>query len=123
MFAADMGGGGGGPTGPTYSGPQQLRIEPSAIPGALVAFRDAYDAVAAKVRDLRGLEVREWAKDPVSGETATQFSRRTSGDGDSAMECLTGYEKQLKQVISSLEQAEAQYQALEGNNAALWGKH
>lgn len=118
-----MVGGSAGPSGPSYSGPQQLRIEPSAIPGALTAFRDAYDAVAAKVRDLRGLEVREWAGDPVSSETATQFTKRTSGDGDSAMEALVGYEKQLRQVIASLEQSEAEYTALEGNNAALWGKH
>jgi len=125
MFV-DGGGGGGGSapvTTPTYSGPQQLQIEPSAIPTALSAFQEAHQAVTAKVRDLHALDVREWAADPVSGATAMRFSERTSGGGDSAMACLEGYQKQLERVIKTLEITKAEYTRLEGSNAALWGKY
>ena len=121
MFLRD---GGGGPVspGPTFTGTQQLRIEPSAIPGALAAFREAYDRVSRKVNELSGLPVNEWAGDPVSSETATQFGQRTNGGGaDSAYECLLGYQKQLANAIESLELSEQQYLATEGTNSARWG--
>jgi hypothetical protein len=117
------GGGGGASTTPTYSGPQQLKIEPSAIPTALSAFQEAHEAVSAKVRDLRGLDVREWAGDPVSGATAKRFNERTHGGGQSAIAALEGYQKQLESVIKTLEKTKADYTRLEGSNAALWGKY
>ena len=125
MFLADGGGGGGRAVStPTFSGTQTLHIEPSAIPEALKAFNEAYDRVSAKVRDLAALPVREWAADPVSGETATQFAERTrTGGADSAFACLTGYQKQLKAAIDSLTSAQEHYQRVEGTNSARWGKY
>lgn len=123
MFVAD-GGGGSTTSGPTFTGTQTLHIEPSAIPEALKAFTDAYDRVSRKVRDLSNLPVREWASDPVSGETALQFAERTNtGGADSAFVCLTGYQKQLKAAIDSLTSAHADYLAVEGNNTDRWGKY
>ncbi|GGS20722.1 MULTISPECIES: hypothetical protein [Actinokineospora] len=120
MFLAD---GGGGAAPPAYSGTQTLSIEPSAIPGALAAFRDAYDRVAAKVAALDGLAVPEWAGDPVSGETAAQFAQRTNGGAaDSAIACLRGYEHQLLAAVTALEAAYAAYSMTEGTNTAMWGK-
>lgn len=125
MFVADGGGGGGSTTSsPTFTGTQTLHIEPSAIPEALKAFTDAYDRVSRKVRDLANLPVREWAGDPVSGETAVQFAERTNtGGADSAYACLIGYQKQLKAAIDSLTSAQADYLRVEGTNSARWGKY
>lgn len=122
MFLAD-GGGGGAPAPPAYSGTQTLTIEPSAIPGALAAFREAHERVLAKVAALDGLEVREWAADPVSGETATQFQQRTNGGAaDSAIACLRGYERQLRGAVDALAAAHAAYTLTEGDNTDMWGK-
>ncbi|HEX2133447.1 MAG TPA: hypothetical protein VHH15_18010 [Actinophytocola sp.] len=121
MFLRDGGGGAVSP-GPTFTGSQRLRIEPSAIPEALAAFRDAHDRVSRKVNELSGLPVNDWAGDPVSNETAAQFGQRTNGGGsDSAYECLLGYQKQLANAIESLELSEQQYLATEGTNSARWG--
>lgn len=123
MYLAD-GGGGSASSGPTYTGTQRLNIEPSAIPGALKAFTDAHDRVSRKVRELRGLPIREWAADPVSGETAVQFTERTNGGGeDSAIACLTGYQKQLQAAIDSLQSAHDTYLAVEGTNTERWGTY
>lgn len=121
-LAADAGG--GSSSGPEYTGTQRLHIEPSAIPDALKAFREAYERVNRKVADLRGLPIKDWAGDPVSNETATQFHERTNGGGrDSAIACLTGYQKQLQAAVDSLQKAHDSYLRIEGDNSALWGKH
>jgi hypothetical protein len=124
VFLADGGGGGTVPTGPTFTGSQNLRIEPSAIPQALAAFRDAHDRIDRKVQELGTLQVNNWAQDPVSGETAKIFTERTNGGGaDSAIACLTGYRDQLADAIDSLQKAQDQYLAVEGTNTARWGKY
>ena len=124
MFAADGGGGGIAPAGPTFTGTQRLRIEPWAIPEALKAFREAHERVSAKVRELSALPVRDWAGDPVSGETAQRFTERSNGAGaESAIECLTGYQNQLANAIESLSSAHADYLAIEGTETARWGKY
>jgi hypothetical protein len=120
VYLAD--GGGGGSTGPSYTGPQTLNIEPSAIPGALAAFRTAHERVSKKVQALSALEVRNWAHDPVSGETAQQFTERTNGGGaDSAIACLKGYEEQLQRACDSLQAAYNGYMLTEGTNTEKWG--
>ncbi len=123
MFLAD-GGGGGSSSGPSYSGTQTLKIEPSAIPAALAAFRTAYDRVSRKVDELGGLNIQPWAQDPVSDQTATHFRQRsTGGDAESAIKCLTGYRDQLRRACEALESAQHDYTVMEGNNSALWGKY
>lgn len=123
MYLQD-GGAGAAPAGPTFTGTQHLRIEPSAIPQALAAFREAHERVLKKVDELGSLPVDNWAGDPVSGETAKVFTNRTNGGGaDSAIACLTGYEEQLRNAIDSLEQAHAEYLAIEGTNTDRWGKY
>ncbi|HWM06294.1 MAG TPA: hypothetical protein VNP92_28455 [Actinophytocola sp.] len=123
MYLIDGGGGGAVPAGPTFTGTQSLRIEPSAIPEALAAFKEAHDRVSRKVQQLGSLECRDWAGDPVSGETAVQFGQRTNGGADSAMACLTGYQQQLENAIKSLQDAHDDYLAIEGTNTARWGKY
>jgi hypothetical protein len=121
----DGGGGGGAPAAPTYAGTQQrLHIEPSAIPTALAAFREAHDKIDQKVLALQGLQVNKWADDPVSDETAKLFTDRTNGGGaDSAITCLVGYRDQLAAAIDSLQKSHAQYIATEGTNTERWGKY
>jgi hypothetical protein len=123
VFLAD-GGGGGTPSGPSYSGTQTLKIEPSAIPAALKAFQTAHDRVSKKVDELSGMQVPAWAGDPVSHETATHFANRSTGGGaDSAIKCLTGYRDQLKAACDSLSAAQQAYTVMEGENSAYWGKY
>ena len=123
MFLAD-GGGGGTSSKPSYSGTQTLKIDPTAIPGALAAFRTAHERVAKKVDELTGINIQPWAHDEVSAETAKQFEQRSTGGGaDSAIKCLVGYRDQLKQACDSLQGAFDTYTAMEGDNSALWGRH
>jgi hypothetical protein len=123
VYLADGGGGSAAAT-PAFTGTQRLHIEPSAIPEALKAFKDAADRVQTKVQDLRGLPIRDWAGDPVSGETAVQFAERSNtGGADSAIACLAGYQKQLQAAIESLQGAHDSYLRIEGTNTALWGKY
>jgi hypothetical protein len=122
VYLVDGGGGGTSPE-PSYTGPQTLNIEPHAIPAALAAFRVAHEKVAKKVEQLQGLPITPWAGDEVSRETAQQFAERSTGGGaESAIACLLGYEKQLRAACESLEDAQRMYTAMEGDNAALWGK-
>ena len=124
MFLAD--GGGGGTTAPTpqFTGTQTLHVEPSAIPEALKAFTDAHERVSAKITELTQLPIRDWAGDPVSGETAVQFQHRSNtGGADSAIACLKGYQKQLKGAIDSLTSAHDDYLRVEGDNTDQWGKY
>ena len=123
MFLAD-GGGGGTSSGPSFSGTQTLRVEPSAIPEALKAFQVAHDRVSKKVDELSGMHIPPWAHDEVSDQTATQFADRSTGGGaDSAMKCLVGYRDQLKRACDSLASAQHDYTVMEGDNSAYWGKH
>lgn len=119
MFHTD--GGGGGTSAPSYSGTQTLQIEPSAIPGALKAFQRAHDRVDQKVKELSGIDIRPWAGDEVSSETASQFEERSLGGGESAYQVLVGYRDQLQRARDSLQRAFEAYTAMEGDNSALWG--
>jgi len=118
-------GGGSGPVAePTFTGTQSLSIEPSSIPAALVAFKEAHERLSKKVEQLGGLPIVQWAADPVSSETVTEFSERSNGGGqDSAIACLMGYERQLARAIDSLQSAHDSYLATEGTNSERWGKY
>jgi hypothetical protein len=100
-----------------------LTIDPSTIPAALRAFQEAYDRVERKVSQLRGMDIRPWASDEVSSQTAMLFHDRTRGGGDSAIACLTGYQKQLAAACESLQKAHDAYLANEGANSERWGKY
>jgi hypothetical protein len=118
-------GGGSGPVAaPTFTGTQSLSIEPSSIPAALSAFREAHHRLARKVEQLGGLPITQWAGDPVSSETVKEFTERSTGGGeDSAIACLTGYQRQLERAIDSLQSAHDSYLATEGTNTERWGKY
>ena len=118
------GDGGSSPVEPTFSGPQTLNVEPSAIPAALAAFTKAHDRLTKKVDELTGLQIRPWAGDEVSHETATRFGERSQGGGaDSAIACLKGYQEQLAAACTALADSQERYLRTEGENAALWGKY
>jgi hypothetical protein len=115
------GDGGSSSVEPTFSGPQTLRIDGDAIPGALAAFTQAYDRVKAKVDELNGLQIQPWAGDSVSHETATQFHDRSQGGGEnSAAQCLTGYLTQLEGACHALAQSQKQYHLTEDENTLRW---
>jgi hypothetical protein len=123
VYLADGGGGGSTPA-PLFTGTQTLHVEPSAIPEALKAFTVAHERVSRKISELEGLPIREWAGDPVSSETAVQFAERSNNGGfDSALACLTGYQKQLERAIESLQGAYDDYLRVEGDNTTQWGSY
>ena len=106
---------------PTFSGPQTLQIEGDAIPRALAAFTKAHDQVKAKVDQLHGLDIRPWAGDGVSRETAQQFQQRSQGGGaDSAIQCLTGYLRQLEGACHALAESQKRYNMTEDANTLRW---
>ena len=118
------GDGGSSSSEPTFSGPQTLHIEASAIPTALAAFTQAHDRVKAKVDQLNGLTIRPWAGDSVSDETATQFQQRSQGGGaNSAAECLTGYLQQLAGACTALAQSQQRYNLTEDENTLRWTQY
>jgi hypothetical protein len=118
------GDGGSSNTEPTFSGPQTLRVEPAAIPVALAAFTEAHDRVKAKVDELNGLTIQPWASDGVSHETASQFQERSQGGGaNSAIECLTGYLRQLEGACTALADSQKRYHLTEDANTARWTQY
>lgn len=122
MYLQD-GGGAATPAGPTFTGTQRLRIEPDAIPEAVAAFKEAFERVDTMVGQLEALPVRQWAADPVSGETATQFSERTCQGADSALKCLKGYRDQLAAAVDSLTGTRTMYANTEEANTTPWLKY
>lgn len=118
MFLAD---GGGGASSPLEFGQRKLKVDPSAIPQARAAFEKALDEFDAKIKpQADSLSTRPWAGDPISSETSKAFNDQTS---DKALTALTVYRAQLAGVIDQLKMIEEQYRQVEGDNAAMWGKH
>ena len=122
MFLAD-GGGGGTSSSQNLGGTRTLFIEWAAIPDALTAFRAARDKVKKKVDELNGLDIRPWAEDPVSDETATQFAERSASGADSAAQVLFQYHHMLNQVTEALEQTQRGYGLMDGDNTARMSGH
>ena len=118
MYLAD---GGGTSSTPPEFGQRKLKVDPSAIPEARKAFERALDEFEAKIKPaVNDLPTRPWAEDPISSETSKAFNEQTS---EKALAALTFYKKQLVGVIDQLKMIEEQYRQVEGDNAAMWGKH
>ena len=118
MHLAD---GGGGVSTPTEFGQRKLKVDPSAIPEARKAFERAIDEFDAKIkRAVSDLPTKPWAQDPISSETSKAFNEQTSGK---ALAALNFYREQLQGVVDQLKMIEEQYRQVEGDNAAMWGKH
>jgi hypothetical protein len=117
VFIAD--GGGGSSSTPIYSGTEQtLSLDLAAIPAALEAFRVARDRVENKLKELGGLDIRPWAGDEVSQQTAVQFAERSYSGAESAFDCLRGYHQQLDNVCMALEKAQKVYLGMDSGNQA-----
>jgi hypothetical protein len=113
--------GGGGVSTPTEFGQRKLKVDPSAIPEARKAFERAIDEFDAKIkRAVSDLPTKPWAHDPISSETSKAFNEQTSGK---ALAALNFYREQLQGVVDQLKMIEEQYRKVEGDNAAMWGKH
>ncbi|KOV80316.1 hypothetical protein [Nocardia sp. NRRL S-836] len=115
----------GGRSGADSSPPVQheLNVEPEAIP----ALRSTFSAALTKLDKqielaITEFRVRPWAGDPVSAEAAEKFNERSVTDGDSALEALQNYQRQLKTAMDNLNQIERQYRVVEGDNTGLMGK-
>ncbi|MFD4674595.1 transcriptional regulator [Lentzea sp. NPDC058450] len=118
MFLAD---GGGGASSPPEFGQRKLKVDPSAIPQARKAFEQALAEFNEKITPaVDDLPTKPWAGDPISSETSKAFNEQTS---EKALAALKFYKQQLTGVIDQLKMIEEQYRQVEGDNAAMWGKH
>ncbi|SDJ77716.1 hypothetical protein SAMN04488074_103198 [Lentzea albidocapillata subsp. violacea] len=115
----------GGRSGADTSPPGQheLNVEPEAIP----ALRNTFSAALIKLDKqiemaITEFRVRPWAGDPVSAEAAEKFNDRSIADGDSALQALLNYQRQLKTAMDNLNQIERQYHLVEGDNTGMMNK-
>ncbi|MCE7005351.1 hypothetical protein LWC34_21330 [Kibdelosporangium philippinense] len=115
-------GGGSSAPSPTGSGSTfGLRINPTAIPGAYLAFHEAAREVRDLVANLQRLSQPNWAGDPVSKTTAQRFD---TGDGTTgrmaAINTLTKYANELQNSGDALKEAHDRYMEVEGVNSERW---
>jgi hypothetical protein len=100
-----------------------LNVEPGSIPTLRKAFSTALTKLDKQIElAVTEFRVRPWAGDPVSAEAAQKFNERSVSDGDSALEALQNYQKQLKSAMDSLDEVERQYRIVEGDNTRLMNK-
>lgn len=106
------------------SGPQKLKVDPSAIPDARKLFQKAMADLQTQLNSAAGdLRARNWAGDPVSSETAEKFNTHTFDGAGAALQALNGYYNQLKAAHDALFRSEQEYTRVEGDNSALWGRY
>lgn len=99
-----------------------VRIEPSSIPKLVGTLQESLDSVGVQIEQaITELRVRPWAGDPVSDNAAEEFNRRSTGDDEGALPALYDYRDQLQAAAESLNQAQAQYQRIDGDNAVDLG--
>lgn len=116
MFIADGGGSAASPTGP-----QTLKVDPPAIPGARDAFYEAAEQIELLVKRLNGINTPPWANDPVSKVTADRFDTGTADMGtNAAIRALTQYGVELRETGDALNRAYNEYVAVEGTNTEKW---
>ena len=115
----------GGTSGADATPPvaHRLNVEPGSIPTLRKAFSTALTKLDKQIElAVTEFRVRPWAGDPVSAEAAEIFNERSVSSGDSALEALQNYQKQLKQAMDSLDVVERQYRVIEGDNTGLMNK-
>ncbi|ATE57252.1 MULTISPECIES: transcriptional regulator [Actinosynnema] len=99
---------------------QALDVDPSAIPSLKSAFSGALSKLDQQIEmAVTEVRVRPWAGDPVSIEAAEKFNERSVDSGDSALDALQGYQRQLKSAMDALTLVERQYQVIEDDNSGL----
>ncbi|WP_246843026.1 transcriptional regulator [Allokutzneria sp. NRRL B-24872] len=99
---------------------QRMKVEKSAIPTMRKAFQRALDRLTPEVGQARSdLRIRPWAGDPVSAEAAERFNDRSVDSGEAALGALEGYQQQLNNAVSALEQIERGYRRMESGNRDL----
>jgi hypothetical protein len=119
VYLADGGGGSVSPT--TATGPQTLKVDPPAIPGARDAFLAAAQEIDELVSRLNGMTTPPWAADPVSRETAHRFEAGAGDRGTQpAIEALSKYGRELRASGEALHQAYVAYVENEGTNTERW---
>ncbi|KJK33994.1 transcriptional regulator [Lentzea aerocolonigenes] len=115
----------GGRSGADSSPPvsHELSVEPEAIPALRSTFSSALTKLDKQIEmAITEFRVRPWAGDPVSAEAAEKFNDRSISDGDSALQALLNYQRQLKTAMDNLNQIERQYQVVEGDNTGMMNK-
>lgn len=115
----------GGRSGADSSPPgqHQLNVEPEAIPALRNTFSNALTKLDKQIElAITEFRVRPWAGDPVSKEAAEKFNERSVTDGDSALQALLNYQRQLKTAMDNLNQIERQYRVVEGDNTGMMNK-
>ncbi|MET0135786.1 MAG: hypothetical protein ABW215_19570 [Kibdelosporangium sp.] len=109
------------PGSTTGTGPQTLKVDPPAIPGARDAFLAAADEIDALVAQLNGMNTPAWAGDPVSQQTAERFETGAGDRGTQpAIAALRKYGDELRASGVALQNAYTAYVQNEGANTERW---
>jgi hypothetical protein len=101
---------------------RDLIVQPGAVAELRDAFSGALDRVDRQI-ELAGTDLRvaAWAQDPVSTSAATTFNQRSidpAGGGDSALDALLAYRRQLSTAVDNLAKTAQQYALAEEDGSA-----
>ncbi|MBV8932412.1 MAG: transcriptional regulator [Kutzneria sp.] len=96
------------------------RVDPAAIPNLRKVFTNALVKLDKQIEmAISDVRIRPWAGDPVSQQAAEEFNLRSFGGGDSVLDSLQAYQRQLKSALDALQQVEQQYHEVERDNTRL----
>ena len=96
-----------------------FKVDPAAIPSLRRVFTTALVKLDQQIEmAISDVRIRPWAGDPVSQQAASDFNAHSSG-GDSALDALQAYQRQLRGALDALTEVEQGYRAVEQDNTKL----
>jgi hypothetical protein len=99
-----------------------LRVPAEALPAVIAAHETALRDLGPVLSNLStaGRIARPWTDDPVAFEITQRFNAYAVDGTDSAYAFLRQYEQRLREVLATLQTAQAAYQAGEATTAAAF---
>jgi len=104
---------------PSPSGHATLRVDRASLPRLRQVFDGAMSRLDEQIElAMTGVRVSPWAGDPVSGNAADDFNKRSVDDPDSALNVLRAYQQRLKSASDALTLVAEEYRIVETTNTA-----
>ncbi|TWF74777.1 hypothetical protein FHX44_11659 [Pseudonocardia hierapolitana] len=104
--------------------PEQLRLEPQAIPTVRAAVEEGLAELGTQLVRLRQQAIipQPWMGDLTSEFVRNEYQQRVIEAVDGPLAAIRGFEAELTRILDSLKAMEDHYRRTEGNNTALWGR-